>query len=320
VQRRLSELGEALSDCAAVGQADSRANYAETLLAFAAQSSRPFTAVAMARASNLSTRIERLLSERGFRQSFAVRPRLSFVAAGVVMLALIASTSGVKVRAASAIEPPPANGPLPATEPQLATEPHAANNAQKGGETGLFAVSEGGESIYYQYQGKPYLILDPSILAQARELMAPMKELDRKQRELGKVQAALSKQQRALATQVTAKIDTPEFKRDLAQVNEIVRQMNLSQVAPQIDQKTLAVLQANLAKVQGRLDALQADIDKRFDRVGGDDGALGQQQSQLGEEQSELGEQQRKIAEDAKRQLKPLIEQAIRDGKARAVN
>jgi beta-lactamase regulating signal transducer with metallopeptidase domain len=296
LQRRLSELGEALSDCAAVGQADSRATYAETLLAFAAQSSRPFAAVAMARASNLSTRIERLLSDRGFRQSFAGRPRLSFVAAGVVVLALIASTSGVKVRAAS------------------------ANDPQKGGETELLAFSEGGDSIYYQYQGKPYLIQDPAILARAREMMAPMKELDRKQKELGREQAALGRQQRALAMQATVKIDTPEFKRALAQVNDVVHQLNLSQVSPQMDQKSLAALQANLAKVQGRLDALQAEVGTRFERLGEDQDAFGQEQSQLGEQQSELGEQQRKIAEDTKRMLKPLIEQAIRDGKARAVN
>ena len=38
LQRQLSELGEALSDCAAVEQAESRASYAEILLAFATRS------------------------------------------------------------------------------------------------------------------------------------------------------------------------------------------------------------------------------------------------------------------------------------------
>ena len=74
----LSELGEALSDCAAVQQAESRASYAETLLAFATRARWPLAAVAMASSSNLSPRIERLLSDRGFERSFAPAQRLSF--------------------------------------------------------------------------------------------------------------------------------------------------------------------------------------------------------------------------------------------------
>ncbi|HXI48477.1 MAG TPA: M56 family metallopeptidase, partial [Steroidobacteraceae bacterium] len=66
LQRQLSELGEALSDCAAVEQAESRASYAETLLAFATRARWPLTGVAMAGASNLTPRIERLLSDKGF--------------------------------------------------------------------------------------------------------------------------------------------------------------------------------------------------------------------------------------------------------------
>jgi beta-lactamase regulating signal transducer with metallopeptidase domain len=58
LQRQLSELGEALSDCAAVEHAESRASYAETLLAFATRARWPLTGVAMASASNLTPRIE----------------------------------------------------------------------------------------------------------------------------------------------------------------------------------------------------------------------------------------------------------------------
>lgn len=71
LQRQLSELGEALSDRAAVEQAESRACYAETLLAFATRCRSPLAAVAMANSSSLTPRIERLLSERGFERSFS---------------------------------------------------------------------------------------------------------------------------------------------------------------------------------------------------------------------------------------------------------
>ncbi|MEA3159575.1 MAG: hypothetical protein QOD95_1123, partial [Gammaproteobacteria bacterium] len=106
LQRQLSELGEALSDCAAVEQAESRASYAETLLAFATRARWPLTGVAMASTSNLTPRIERLLSDKGFERSFAVRHRLPYVAAGVVIMAMVASTSMTRVHAS------PSNGPL----------------------------------------------------------------------------------------------------------------------------------------------------------------------------------------------------------------
>ena len=106
LQRQLSELGEALSDCAAVQQAESRASYAETLLAFATRAHLPISGVAMASASNLAPRIERLLSERGFERSFAPKQRLPFIAAAVVAAAMFASTSMVRVHAGQP------NGPL----------------------------------------------------------------------------------------------------------------------------------------------------------------------------------------------------------------
>jgi len=46
---------------------------------------------------------------------------------------------------------------------------------------------------------------------------------------------------------------------------------------------------------------------------------LGEQQGKLGEQEAMLGEQQRKIIEDVRRQLKPLIEQAIREGKGKLI-
>jgi beta-lactamase regulating signal transducer with metallopeptidase domain len=125
LQRQLADLGEALSDHAASQQADSRASYAEVLLRFATGGNPPLAAVAMARTSNLAPRIERLLNERGFERSFTARPRLPIVAAAVVTLALLASTSVKRVDAAaseSIVTPPPAEAPQP---PEIAPWPEA---------------------------------------------------------------------------------------------------------------------------------------------------------------------------------------------------
>ena len=110
LKRQLSDLGEALSDHAAVQLAPSRAGYAEMLLAFAHQSRRPtaFAAsvgVAMARSSNLAPRIDRLLSDKGFERSFAVQRRLPLVAAGAALIAIAAASATTRVSAAIVVEP-----------------------------------------------------------------------------------------------------------------------------------------------------------------------------------------------------------------------
>ncbi len=133
LRRHLSELGEALSDRAAVEQAQSRASYAEILLAFAAGAQWPRTSVAMARENSLTPRIERLLNDRGFEQSFGSKRRPVLIAAGVVALALLASTSMVRVQAASpvgtaaaAAAPIAATPPTPPLPAAVPTPPIAA--------------------------------------------------------------------------------------------------------------------------------------------------------------------------------------------------
>jgi beta-lactamase regulating signal transducer with metallopeptidase domain len=374
LQRQLAELGEALSDCAAVEQAESRASYAETLLAFATRGRAPFAGVAMASASNLTPRIERLLSDRRFERSFAVKHRLPYVAAGVVILSMVAATSMVRVQAAPASQTlnadTAASPAAPPADTKVGVGAHSSKKSAKKGdahveqdeaaddphEDGVMAIntdhshtmfnsgnllpSQRGDYIYFQHDGKPYLIQDPAIIAQAQAMLAPMKalreqqqDLGRKQRELAIKQATLGAQQGALAAaQVHAmKIDTPEFKRDMVELKNVIKDMHLDdlhldELTAQIDRNALAEVQAHLAEIQaatGKLTAdlamKQADFGAHQGVLGAQQGDLGQQQSKLGEQQALLGEQQRKIVEEVRRKLKPIIEQAIREGKGSAV-
>jgi beta-lactamase regulating signal transducer with metallopeptidase domain len=347
LRRHLSELGEALSDCAAVEQAQSRTSYAEILLAFATGAQWPRTSVAMARANSLTPRIERLLNDRGFEQSFGRKRRSVLIAVGVVALALLASTSMVRVQAAS---PAAAAAPAPAPPARVDTDIDATSSdasrqasdhrsrhndeilvihsgeSRVAFDSGEKLPPQAGDYIYYRHAGKTYLIQDANTVAKAHALFAPMQELGRMQQELGKQQAMLGKEQQALGArqQFALKVQTPEFKRDLAELEVLVKQMDLAHLSEQIDRKALAELQSHLGELQGRVGALQADLDMRAGRMdrllGEQQGALGEQQGKLGEEQGRLGEQQRRIVEDAKARLTPLIEQAIREGNAKPVN
>jgi beta-lactamase regulating signal transducer with metallopeptidase domain len=361
LQRQLSELGEALSDRAAVEHAESRASYAEMLLAFATRGRWPQAGVAMARSSGLTPRIERLLNDSGFEQSFETRQRLPFVAAVIVAFAMIASTTTVKVRADESSQTvSPDNESIlsihdgdstvtvasGAKLPRLQGDYIALNPANKS----VLAIQSGdsrvafdwgdklppqGDYIYYQHDGKTYVIQDPNTLAKAQSLLAPMHQIRQKQRELGKEQAQLGKQQALLEKQQRAfvkdpslkdlvvKVDTPEFKQSMAELDKVIRQMDLSHLTVEIDQKALAQLQAHLGEMQGRIAEVEAELAAKNLKFGEEQGALGEQQGELGEQQRRLGErqrllgeEQRKMIEDATSKLKPIIEQAIRDGTA----
>jgi hypothetical protein len=375
LQRQLAELGEALSDCAAVEQAESRTGYAEILLAFATRARWPMTAVAMASASNLTPRIERLLNDQGFERSFAKTQRLPFIAAGVVALAMFASTSMVRVQAsptdiatppgtpatpdsppapvapaapkahpASVTPPAPVTPASPATlsPPAPPPDPDAddahivieQDDAAKN-EEGVLAIhsdhsnlmfnrgnrlpSKDGDYIYFQHNGKPYLIQDPQIIAKAQALLAPMQALRDKEGALRDQQSMLRIQQRMLHSQQHAirLVETPEFKQQMEELQKTISKLDLPHLTVKLDERSLEELQAHLGEIQAHIGELQSEFGSRQGQFGEQMGKLGEQQGILGERQALLGEEQRKIIEDVRRQLKPIIEQAIREGKGK---
>ena len=378
LQRQLAELGEALSDCAAVEQADSRTGYAEILLAFATRSRWPLTAVDMASTSNLTPRIERLLNDQGFERSFAKAQRLPFIAAGVVAVAMFASTSMVRVHAspvdtATAPSPPAAPNAAPAPNapaalsaapaPNTPTTPDTPTPATPAAppsisppasppapaitviehddvardEEGVLVIHSGqshmmfdsgdhlpsksGDYIYFQHNGKPYLIQDPRIIAKAHALLEPMKALGEKQGMLRDQEALLRDQQRMLHSQERAikLVETPEFKHQMVELQKKIQELDLPRLTAQIDQKALAEVQAHLGEIQARVGELQSQFGAQQGQFGEQMGKLGEQQGKLGQQQALLSEQQRKIIDDVRRQLKPLIEQAIREGKGKPI-
>ncbi len=118
LKRTLIELGEALGDRAGLAQAKDPAAYAQILLEFAAMPRtgpktfpwrNPIAGVPMARSSNLSGRIERILNDRRFRLAFLGGRRHALLTALIVPTALIAVIACIRivpaVKAAQEINP-----------------------------------------------------------------------------------------------------------------------------------------------------------------------------------------------------------------------
>jgi beta-lactamase regulating signal transducer with metallopeptidase domain len=125
LKRKLSDLSEAISDRAGLEEAASRASYAQVLLEFAAHPRPTASGVAMARTSNLSHRIDRLLNDSSFSQAFAGKRR-TLLAVLIVPVALLAGTSLIRVEAAQAPQAVPATPPPAAPEMAAPPAPEAA--------------------------------------------------------------------------------------------------------------------------------------------------------------------------------------------------
>jgi len=117
LKRKLSDLGEAISDRAGLEEAASRSSYAQILLEFAGLPRPTLIGVAMARTSSLSHRIERLLNDSSFSQAFNCSRRRALVAALLVPAAFVAATSLIRVQAAGqqTAATPPAQSSEPRT-------------------------------------------------------------------------------------------------------------------------------------------------------------------------------------------------------------
>lgn len=478
--RKLSDLGEAISDRAALKEAATPSGYAELLLEFAAIPRRSLAGVAMARSSNIQQRIERLLNERHFRLAFLRGKRHGLLAAALLPCALVAATSLVrvqaaevqagatahvdtqaeappaavvkvapvvtvtplvKVKSATAVRPAVAAAPVvavtpivratptvavapsviaqpavtvvrvipdkpvgmvigampvtpmltvlalpvsagepqavpsaaagagetapapaaPAVQPPSPAHPHARTSGRgpyviqsgDGEQDSYTVVSDGsssihgagdfggdfgkarskvhGDFIWFKHGGKSYVIDDPALVAQARQLSKPMEELGRKQAELGEKQAQLGAEQARLGElQAHASIPTPDMSKAWAETEAALKQLQLDK-KPLMSQQDLRTLEESVRKMQAQPSISMPDLShamaeaqaamKRWDlenrqwlsdanmaaiqermaelqgRFGQWESKIGEKQSAIGEQQSAMGEQQSKLGE-----------------------
>jgi beta-lactamase regulating signal transducer with metallopeptidase domain len=449
LQRQLADLGEALSDHAASQQAESRASYAELLLSFASSAQLPQAAVAMARSSNLTPRIERLLNDRGFERCFSGRTRLHWVAGGIVILAFLASTATKSVGAAEItvtpplpeapqapelssppesapadVAPPPVKpetpkrparpvppliarvaslGPVPtvAPVPPMAPMPEVApvpvvaplppmpapppvrrlsslsnplGTVAPDGPPPVFARDDGGHEtgtwvdindngvsymqvendevfvfksgdaqfmingdfkkrfgtgaplpqgdfIFYQHQGKPYLIQDPSILKTAKDLFAPLKDTYQHSEDRARLRALKAMQQVDRDSAVDATVSIPDVQASLDEIYKMLDQMKNEKLSLNKDQKRLVAMVDRLGNLQAKLGQMQAQLAMQSANRDMAAAESARQQAEIREdidrhhEQTNLG-----IIKHAQSQLAPLINQAIKDGKAKRVD
>ena len=441
LKRKLSDLGEALSDHAGLEKAPDAATYARVLLEFAAKprpkaAFAPLAGVAMARSSNLSSRIERILNDGRFRLAFLGGRRHAAIAVVLVPTALVAAVGGIRIvpvveaqqsvttpvvaackgtsgqvaavsygyeggqvttthagqAPAPATAPDPSAVPAPSAAPQPAAAPeldavapvapsveavapqapdaqeapapdvkvknhdhdqvHVWVNHQDDDGDSFSIVHENGDGtlrwngeynddlaqvrkrmnlhgdyIWFEHEGKSYVITDPALVAQANKLFRPDASLDRLKAQLDAKQAELNKKMEQYSPDAAKmKMDSPEMKKQMAELNaklaelqsEKFKQLTVN-LNKQIDQDVLAHLQEKMGEIQEQIGQVQSQIGEEMGRLGEKQGEIGEEMGRVGEEMGRIGEQEGKRAEEASRQMKSVLDQALRDGKAKPV-
>jgi beta-lactamase regulating signal transducer with metallopeptidase domain len=174
-----------------------------------------------------------------------------------------------------------------------------------------------GSFILFEHDGKPYVITDQALVEKSMALYTPQSELGRRQAELGKQQAQLGKQEGLLAQQQAwVKVPIPDISKEMAELQKTVNAL-ATEKTQEITQERLGELQAKLGAMQGRLAEAQALAGSKQAILGSQQGDFGAKQAELGRQQAELGREQARIAREASQQIRSLIDQAVREGKAK---
>ncbi len=215
-----------------------------------------------------------------------------------------------------------------------------------------------GPFLWFTHEGKSYVLTDPAVIARVRGLYKPMEPLSRQQEVLGKQQEALGKQMEELARQQEAAgaVKMPDLSKEMADLDQAMAkfkverdtldtkqlaaaekqlkavqdtvmspermaelQSQLAAAQSEWSSERMAAMQEKLGELQSRLGELQGEAGARQGDFGAKMGALGRQQGRLGAEQGRLGAQQGRIAEEADRQVREMIEQSLRWGRATPV-
>ncbi len=169
-----------------------------------------------------------------------------------------------------------------------------------------------GDFIWFQRDENSYIIRDQATIDRAKKFWAPQEELGKKQEELGKQQEALGKRQEEIGARMEqVQIKVPDMTAELDKLKAELKQLNSGATVEQVGQ-----IQSEIGELQSKIGELQSQAGEQQSKIGEQMGVLGEKQGKLGEQQGELGRQQGELARQASRQMKQLLDEAIKTGTA----
>jgi hypothetical protein len=177
-----------------------------------------------------------------------------------------------------------------------------------------------GKFLWFTRNGKSYILDNPGTVDQIQQMYMPMEELGREQQQFARQQEEFAKQQAELSKQMEkTRIPTPDMSKEMAELNAAVAKLEASKVKTMTAEQ-MADLEGKIGNLQGKLGSIQGEIGALEDLNGEKMGKLGDLQGKLGAEQGKLGAKQGRLAMEADRKIKAIIDEALRDGKAKPID
>lgn len=177
-----------------------------------------------------------------------------------------------------------------------------------------------GAFLWFQHDGKSYIIDDPSVISQIDAMNKPMDDLQSQMKDLSKQMRAFSDQQREKARQMRdTSMQTPDLSKELAAIKAAEANLQAKQGGT-ISQKDIADLQREIGKIQGELGSLQGKLmGEQFGTMGKNWSEFGEQQGKLGGQMGKIGSEMGRIARENQSKMKDIITNSLSNGKAKQV-
>ena len=194
--------------------------------------------------------------------------------------------------------------------------------------------------IWFERDGKSYVITDPAIVAQSAAMFKMDPRLELRQQDLQKMQAKLDQEMKNLKPEIDkATVLGPEFQEEMKKLNAEIAKLQTDKIQKltdeitkealnktlnqeelqQLTQEKLGDLQGKIGDIQGQIGEIQGKIGERQGLLGEKQGEIGERMGELGEKMGEIGEEQGRKAEEAARKMRSILDQAVRDGKANPI-
>jgi bla regulator protein blaR1 len=170
-----------------------------------------------------------------------------------------------------------------------------------------------GDFIWFEQDGKSYIIRDQTIIDRARKIWAPRGDSAKLQRQLQEKERALSEQMHEQVQQKMQEIrvKVPDMTAELEKLQSELKTLNSNGATLQ----QLGDLQREVGELQQALN--QARWNSNMQEITRRAGELGQQMGELGRQIGEIARQQVEAGQRAGAQMRQLFDDAIASGAAK---
>ena len=177
-----------------------------------------------------------------------------------------------------------------------------------------------GHFLLFRHEVKYYVVDDPATVSQIEAMDKALQEQGEKMRAFGKQMRDLGQQQRDAARkarEAARNIPTPDLSKEMADLNAAVATLQ-AHLGATVTHEQLAEIQRAIGELQRRLIGAQVkvDLDLNFNGVMGQ---FGEEQGKFGEEMGKLGSQMGQTAHENHEKLRSIIDESLKNGKARPV-